>query len=220
MLNYIEVTVILICGVIFAKDSYTSKDSTAIRLATKIFVALVFLGIFFIIKGFTITGAHIYTVIVLLGIIGLILEKNKAPYDDGEKKQQKPQQKHQGINRPTPNPKSFKVNLPDTKKPYQPKKALIKKNKKTPKRNPLSKNTQLKNIAFNYTNSNGVFTYREVDVKKVDENYVFGYCHSRQQMRTFRLDRIEDDEVIIRDSGEVLNVYDWIVQLYPVPEEY
>lgn len=40
MLNYIEVTVILICSVIFAKDSYTSKDSTAIRLATKIFVAL------------------------------------------------------------------------------------------------------------------------------------------------------------------------------------
>lgn len=115
MLNYIEVTVILICSVIFAKDSYTSKDSTAIRLATKIFVALVFLGIFFIIKGFTITGAHIYTVIVLLGVIGVILEKNKAPSDDGEKKQQKPQQKYQGINRPTPNPKSFKVNLPDTK---------------------------------------------------------------------------------------------------------
>lgn len=142
MLNYIEVTVILFCGVIFAKDSYTSKDSTAIRLATKIFVALVFLGIFFIIKGFTITGAHIYTVIVLLGVVGLILEKNKSPSNDGEKKQQKPQQKYQGVNRPTPNPKSFKVNLPDTKKQYQPQKALITKIKKTPKRNPLSKNIQ------------------------------------------------------------------------------
>lgn len=238
MLNYIEIAVILIFGVIFAKDSHTSKDSTAIKLATRIFVVLFFLAIFFIIKNLTVTGAHIYTAILLLGVIGLISERKKITRekqnDDNLKKEisfyrslssRDNPKKLAGITRPQPqhyptaNPSE--KTLKNSVKAKQPSlSTLSTKKQKFKKLNPLSKNTQLKNIAFNYTNSSGDYTYREVDVKKVDENYVFGYCHSRLQMRTFRLDRIEDDEVIIRDSGEVLNVYDWIVQLYPLPEEY
>lgn len=238
MLNYIEIAVILLCGVIFAKDSNTSKDSTAIKLATMIFVALFFLVIFFTIKNFTVTGAHIYTAILLLGVIGLISERKKTTREKQNNNNLGKEisfyrslssrdnpKKFTGITRtqpqhyPTTAPSekilknSVKANQSSLPTPFA-------RKQKFKKHNPLSKNTHFKNIAFNYTNSSGDYTYREVDVKKVDENYVFGYCHSRQQMRTFRLDRIEDGEVIIRDSGEVLNVYDWIVQLYPLPEEY
>jgi len=70
-----------------------------------------------------------------------------------------------------------------------------------------------KNISFSYTDSNGNSSYREVDVKEISEKSMTGYCHSRKQLRTFRLDRIDNSEVIIRDTGELINVYDWIVQL-------
>lgn len=71
-----------------------------------------------------------------------------------------------------------------------------------------------KNISFNYTDSNGNSSYREVDVKEINEQSMTGYCHSRKQLRTFRLDRIDNSEIVIRDTGELINVYDWIVQLY------
>lgn len=71
-----------------------------------------------------------------------------------------------------------------------------------------------KNISFEYTDSNGNSTHRQVDVKEINEQSITGYCHSRRQLRTFRLDRIENSEIVIRDTGELINVYDWIVQLY------
>lgn len=71
-----------------------------------------------------------------------------------------------------------------------------------------------KNISFEYTDSNGNSSYREVDVKEISEQNITGYCHSRRQLRTFRLDRIDNSEIVIRDTGELINVYDWIVQLY------
>lgn len=71
-----------------------------------------------------------------------------------------------------------------------------------------------KNISFEYTDSNGNSTHRKVDVKEINEQNITGYCHSRRQLRTFRLDRIENSEIVIRDTGELINVYDWIVQLY------
>ncbi|WP_410739206.1 WYL domain-containing protein [Citrobacter freundii] len=71
-----------------------------------------------------------------------------------------------------------------------------------------------KNISFSYTDSNGNSSYREVDIKEINEQSMTGYCHSRRQLRTFRLDRIDNSEIVIRDTGELINVYDWIVQLY------
>lgn len=76
-----------------------------------------------------------------------------------------------------------------------------------------------KNIRFGYTDSNGELTYRDVDVSKVDIDYITGFCHLRRKIRTFRIDRLENEEIIVRDSGEVLNVYDWITLLYPLSEE-
>lgn len=86
------------------------------------------------------------------------------------------------------------------------------------KSNPFSGNHNtrdwFKNISFSYTDSNGNSSYREVDVKEINEQNLTGYCHSRRQLRTFRLDRIDNSEIAIRDTGELINVYDWIVQLY------
>lgn len=73
---------------------------------------------------------------------------------------------------------------------------------------------ELRNISFEYTDSSNNSTYREVDVKNVDADYITGFCHSRRQLRTFRLDRIENSEIVVRDTGELINVYDWIIQLY------
>lgn len=69
-------------------------------------------------------------------------------------------------------------------------------------------------ISFGYTDSNDNSTSREVDVKEVDDQYLTGYCHTRRQLRTFRIDRIQNSEIVIRDTGELINVYDWIVRLY------
>lgn len=108
--------------------------------------------------------------------------------------------------------------------------AVIKTNSISPKKAPAQKQTKkntpphlsfsyYKNIRFGYTDSNGELTYRDVDVSKVDIDYITGFCHLRRQIRTFRIDRLENEEVIVRDSGEVLNVYDWITLLYPLSEE-
>ncbi|NEY27639.1 hypothetical protein G4V03_05800 [Escherichia coli] len=86
------------------------------------------------------------------------------------------------------------------------------------KKNPFSGNHNTKdwfrNISFSYTDSNGNSSYREIDVKEINEQSMTGYCHSRRQLRTFRFDRIDNSEIVIRDTGELINVYDWIVQLY------
>lgn len=86
----------------------------------------------------------------------------------------------------------------------------------TPK-GPISKHKpdgEFRNISFEYTDSNGNSTHREVDVKEINEQHLTGYCHSRRQLRTFRLDRIDNSEIVVRDTGELINVYDWIIQLY------
>ncbi|WJV67457.1 WYL domain-containing protein [Pectobacteriaceae bacterium CE70] len=77
-----------------------------------------------------------------------------------------------------------------------------------------SEKNKLRNISFEYTDSSNNSTYREVDVKNVDADYITGFCHSRRQLRTFRIDRIENSEIVVRNTGELINVYDWIVQLY------
>ncbi|MEH2716097.1 WYL domain-containing protein [Klebsiella pneumoniae] len=73
---------------------------------------------------------------------------------------------------------------------------------------------EFRKISFEYTDSNGTSTHREVDVKEITEQHITGYCHSRRQLRTFRLDRIDNSEIVVRNTGELINVYDWIVQLY------
>lgn len=74
-------------------------------------------------------------------------------------------------------------------------------------------------ITFQYCNSAGVVTTREVNVKNVGLDCLTGYCNLRKEIRTFRIDRITNQEIVLRESGEVMNVYDWITMLYPLPEE-
>jgi hypothetical protein len=47
----------------------------------------------------------------------------------------------------------------------------------------------------------------------VDADYITGFCHSRRQLRSFCIDRIENSEIVVHNTGELINVYDWIVQL-------
>lgn len=77
----------------------------------------------------------------------------------------------------------------------------------------FSKHKHLLKIAFTYKNSNGSITYREVDVKKFDGLYIEGYCYSRKQYRTFRIDRIVDG-ITLRDTGELFTTEEWDEQFY------
>lgn len=57
-------------------------------------------------------------------------------------------------------------------------------------------------------NSKGKSSFREVDVKCFDGQYVEGYCHLSHKFKTFRLDRIDGD-IIVRQAGEALDSYVW-----------
>ncbi|MEI7343815.1 MULTISPECIES: WYL domain-containing protein [Pectobacterium] len=63
-------------------------------------------------------------------------------------------------------------------------------------------------IAFSYVDSTGNQTRREVDVESVDGEYVYGYCHLAGDTRTFLLNRIEGN-IIVMDTGELLDPYKW-----------
>lgn len=70
------------------------------------------------------------------------------------------------------------------------------------------KSAEIKNIAFSYVNSKGESSFRDVDVKSFDGEYVEGYCHLSRKFKTFRLDRIDGD-IIIRETGESIEPYLW-----------
>ncbi|EHM7432286.1 hypothetical protein KGV77_004233 [Escherichia coli] len=65
-------------------------------------------------------------------------------------------------------------------------------------------------VAFIYEDSQGKVTRRDVDVRAFDGEYITGFCHIRKQLRTFRSDRILNDEIILRNTGEVMSVSDWV----------
>lgn len=70
----------------------------------------------------------------------------------------------------------------------------------------------LTHIAFNYVNASGERSFRDVDVKKFDGQFIEGYCHLSNAFKTFRLDRVEGD-IILRSTGEVINVYRWAMEM-------
>ncbi|MBP2156192.1 hypothetical protein [Erwinia rhapontici] len=71
-----------------------------------------------------------------------------------------------------------------------------------------SKDAELTEIAFNYVNGSGETSFRDVDVKKFDGQYIEGYCHLSRAFKTFRLDRVDGD-VILRGTGEAMDAYHW-----------
>lgn len=70
------------------------------------------------------------------------------------------------------------------------------------------KGTELTEVAFYYVNGSGESSFRDVDVKKFDGQYIEGYCHLSRAYKTFRLDRVEGD-VILRGTGEAMDAYHW-----------
>lgn len=68
--------------------------------------------------------------------------------------------------------------------------------------------TGAKQIRFNYRNSEGEYSDREVTVNKVvasaDDLYFVGLCHLRNEPRTFRLDRVYPrNKVTDTATGEI-----------------
>jgi len=74
------------------------------------------------------------------------------------------------------------------------------------------KDAEIKNVAFSYVNSKGESSFRDVDVKSFDGEYLEGYCHLSRKFKTFRLDRVEG-EIIIRDTGEAIDTIEWAAQM-------
>lgn len=65
-------------------------------------------------------------------------------------------------------------------------------------------------VFFMYEDSQGKVTKRDVDVRAFDGEYITGFCHTRRQLRTFRADRILNDEITLRNTGEIISMSDWI----------
>ncbi|MFU7365803.1 WYL domain-containing protein [Pseudomonas aeruginosa] len=68
--------------------------------------------------------------------------------------------------------------------------------------------TGAKKVRFNYRNSQGEYLDREVTVHKVvaveGDTYFVGFCHIRNEPRTFRLDRVfPSNRVIDGATGEI-----------------
>ncbi|MHB0817688.1 WYL domain-containing protein [Stutzerimonas stutzeri] len=68
--------------------------------------------------------------------------------------------------------------------------------------------TGAKQIRFNYRNSKGEYSDREVTVHKVvagdEDTYFVGLCHMRNEPRTFRLDRVSPrNKVTDTATGEI-----------------
>lgn len=88
------------------------------------------------------------------------------------------------------------------------------KKKKTIAKSLMTKGTSnladFRYVVFIYEDSQGKITKRDVDVRAFDGEYITGFCHIRRQLRTFRSDLILNDEIILRNTGEVMSVSDWL----------
>ncbi|MET3075433.1 hypothetical protein ABXV16_06685 [Pantoea leporis] len=71
------------------------------------------------------------------------------------------------------------------------------------------KDAEIKNVAFSYVNSKGESSFRDVDVKSFDGEYVEGYYHLSRKFKTFKLDRVEGGIIILRNTGETLTCQHW-----------
>lgn len=74
-------------------------------------------------------------------------------------------------------------------------------------------------IEFTYTNADGITKHRKVRVVHVDDVYIEGYCHTVNDTRTFRLDRIDG---LIKQKGEYYPVEEWLEKqgIYTVKYQY
>lgn len=78
---------------------------------------------------------------------------------------------------------------------------------KTRKRTHYSR-SEVKHIAFDYIDSSGSFTSREVAVNSFDGTYLKAYCLEKRATRTFKLENI-CGLITLRETGELLSTYEW-----------
>lgn len=78
---------------------------------------------------------------------------------------------------------------------------------KTRKRTHYSR-SEVRQIAFDYIDSSGSFTSREVAVNSFDGTYLKGYCLEKGATRTFKLENI-CGLVTLRETGELLSIDEW-----------
>lgn len=76
-------------------------------------------------------------------------------------------------------------------------------------------------IQFWYTDFEGNLSHRIVDVKELDDEYLEAYCHEKEDWRTFRVERI-DDEIVDINTGEILTKTDWLANhgIYTIKKFY
>ncbi|WP_338725845.1 hypothetical protein V8687_19500 [Shewanella baltica] len=68
--------------------------------------------------------------------------------------------------------------------------------------------SEVKHIAFDYIDSSGSFTSREVAVNSFDGTYLKAYCLEKRATRTFKLENI-CGLITLRETGELLSTYEW-----------
>ncbi|MCS6260652.1 hypothetical protein G3479_15560 [Shewanella baltica] len=78
---------------------------------------------------------------------------------------------------------------------------------KTPKHTSYSRG-EVRQIAFDYIDSTGNFTSREVAVNSLDGSYLNAYCLEKGATRTFKLENI-CGLITLRETGELLSVHEW-----------
>lgn len=227
MLNYIEVILLLLGGYAIAKDTEITVKGKSLGLFSKVLVLFIIIELLYFIREFSIIGSHIYTGAILVTALNLI--STRKPINKPKKNEKFTpakstytatnynKKRYQGINRPEPQEHLMNLGRNNAEQ-YAPIPVdeIISNglnNKEKARKPKLTKNSKILNIAFSYIDSNDEYTYREVDVKKVDKEYISGYCHLRSRVRTFRLDRIQNDEIVNLDSGEILDVEDWLNSL-------
>lgn len=73
-------------------------------------------------------------------------------------------------------------------------------------------------LSFTYKDNTGQILERTVKVSSISEanglNYLEGYCHTRQDFRTFRTDRIRGS-LVDMESGEILSVKQLLSSVHP-----
>ncbi|MDA1381696.1 hypothetical protein PCI56_23710 [Plesiomonas shigelloides subsp. oncorhynchi] len=70
------------------------------------------------------------------------------------------------------------------------------------------KTSELTDISFSYIDTKNNFTQRRVSVNSITNTYIKGYCLDRQATRTFKIDSIIGDVVLI-STGEEVPVTAW-----------
>lgn len=70
------------------------------------------------------------------------------------------------------------------------------------------KTSELTDISFSYIDTKNNYSHRRVSVNSITNTYIKGYCLDRQATRTFKIDSIIGDVVLI-STGEEVPVTAW-----------